>query len=204
MWNPDLAFLDSFHNANIAKNVRSQNIKKLADVVKVQNILHVHDYLTDSLPTCFQDSFFKLNTMSNKSNTRKSKLGCLSIPRRNSTRYRLNSITHQCISNWNDITRHLQTDLLKVNRNKLKSILKEHFIRQYWIGKIALTLRTVINIVNILTNNTLTSYGGWESQPSPRPAIIKLSLILSYHKLLTGNLAYPYSLSQRHITYFTL
>ena len=40
---------------------KRENILKIADYIEVQNVLPVHDYLTNKLPKCFQDHYFERN-----------------------------------------------------------------------------------------------------------------------------------------------
>ena len=117
--------------ANTNPLYKSNKILKIEDLVKHQNVLHVHDYLNNNLPECFQDYFFKLNYIYFNTQTRNSNLGCLFTPSKKSTTYGLQSITQQCIYNWNKISKLLNTDLLTLSRSTLKFRLKQFFINQY-------------------------------------------------------------------------
>ena len=110
---------------------KRSNLLKLHDMVKLQNILHVYDYLNKSLPDCFQDEFFQLQEVYSSIQTRNSNIGCLYIPRRKTTKYGLNCITQQCIYNWNMVSRQLKTNLLHLSRSKLKTLLTTQFINSY-------------------------------------------------------------------------
>ena len=57
---------------------KESGILKLQDFVKTQNCMLVHDFMNNALPSCFQDYYFKTNTM--QIQTRNSWLGCLFIP----------------------------------------------------------------------------------------------------------------------------
>ena len=107
------------------------NILKVQDMVKIENVLHVYDYINDSLPKCFQDDFSQLRDVYSTVQTRNSNLGCLYIPGRKTSRYGLFSISHQCINDWNTFTRQFKTKLNQLSRNMLKSLLKQHFINSY-------------------------------------------------------------------------
>ena len=107
------------------------NILKLQDMVKFQNILHVHDYLSKSLPECFQDDFSRLQDVYSTIHTRNSNLGCLFKPGRKTTRFGIYSISHKCICNWNTVTKQLNVNLAHLPRNKLKLLLKQHFLNSY-------------------------------------------------------------------------
>jgi hypothetical protein len=108
----------------------SNEILKLEDLIKLNNCLFIHDYLHDNLPTCFEDYYVTLNSLYFE-RTKNAKLGCLFVPFKNSTKYGLNSITHQSLLTWNSITKLLKTDLSKKSRHDLKSSLVEHFLCQY-------------------------------------------------------------------------
>ena len=70
-------FVDN--DLNSSPLYKNNGILKIQDYINFQNILHVHDYLNNSLPGCFQD-YFKLNYLDLKIQTRNSKLGCLFTP----------------------------------------------------------------------------------------------------------------------------
>ena len=57
---------------------KDSKILKLEDFIRLQNCLLIHDYLHNTLPECFQDYYFKQNTM--QVQTRNSTLGCLFVP----------------------------------------------------------------------------------------------------------------------------
>ena len=132
-------FEDSDANANYLH--KNNEIHKLDDFIKLQNILPVHDYLNEALPNCFNGYYLKLNFLYFNAEARNSTLGCLFTPSRKTTKYGLNSITQQCIFNRNYITKTIQTDLLSLSRNKLRSVKKIIF-RQI--------LKLVIQSENIL------------------------------------------------------
>ena len=104
-------------------------ILKLQDFIKLQNCLLIHDFTNNTLPTCFQDYYFKRNTMNIQ--TRNSYLGCLFVPSRNTTQYGLNSITQQAIYNWNDVTKVYKTDLSTKSRYQIKESLNKLFFSNY-------------------------------------------------------------------------
>ena len=75
--------------------------------------------------------------------TKNAKLGCIFVPFKNSTKYGLNSITHQSLLTWNKITKELKTDLSKMSRHDLKSLLVRYFLSKYGGN----------NVANIIINN---------------------------------------------------
>ena len=109
----------------------SSGILKFQDFIKAQNCLFVHDYLSNSLPVCFNDYYFKLNYMYFNIQTRNSRLGCLFSPSKNTTRYGLCSITQKSIYSWNFVTKTIKTDLSNFSRHKLKKVLNGFLLHQY-------------------------------------------------------------------------
>ena len=116
---------------------KSNRILKIKDFITLQNTLLVHDYLKDNLPDSFQNFFRKRDQIHPDSKTKMAKCGCLFVPSCNSTTYRLNSITHHCIDDWNtmtlllnDPTKEPEKHLIDCSRFTLKSKVTEHFINQ--------------------------------------------------------------------------
>ena len=123
----------NFREFNVNPNplYKNDNILKIQDFVKLQNCLLIHDYLTNSLPNCFDNYFHKLDYIYLDVQTRNSNLGCIFSPIRNTTRYGINSITQKSISVWNSVTKTIKTDLSTTSRNKLKKIVTKYFLNQY-------------------------------------------------------------------------
>ena len=110
---------------------KDTNVLKLQSLVSVNNCLFVHDYLTNSLPTCFDDYYFRLNSLYLNMQTRNANLGCLFQPSRKTTKYGLNSITQKSINTWNYISQNANKDLLSLSRYSLNKFLTEFFLNQY-------------------------------------------------------------------------
>ena len=108
-----------------------QNVVKLHDYIRLQNCLFVHSYLNDSLPDCFDDYYFKLNSLYFNVQTRNSNLGCLFKPSIRTSRYGLCSLTQKSINCWNSITKSLKKDLSNMSHHTLKKMLTEYFIGNY-------------------------------------------------------------------------
>ena len=72
----------NFHayDANPDALYRRNKILKLEDFIKLQSCLLVHDYMNNTLPSCFQDYYSKQNCMNYNVQTRNSTLGCLFVP----------------------------------------------------------------------------------------------------------------------------
>ena len=110
---------------------KSNAILKVNDIVKMKNITFIYDYVNKRLPLCFQNDYPKLNDMYNSIRTRNSTLGCLFIPRRKTTRYGLQSISHKSILDWNELTKKFNCNLARLSINELKKRLKKHFLHLY-------------------------------------------------------------------------
>ena len=110
---------------------RNDNLLKLKDIVKVKNILFIHDYLNKSLPSCFQNDFYRLENIYTSIRTRKTALGCLYVPKRGSTTYGLFCTAQKSINTWNSFTKLFNCNLAFLPKVKLKNKLKEHFLDQY-------------------------------------------------------------------------
>ena len=122
-------FEDQFADPNPL--FKRDKILKVSDLVKLKNVLLIHDLLNKSLPLCFSNDFTKLENAYKSVRTRNSSLGCLLVPKRNSTKYGLFSISHQCILSWNSLNRHFNCNLALLPRKKLKFKLEQHFIDHY-------------------------------------------------------------------------
>ena len=105
-------------------------ILKLEDQIILQNCLFVHDTLTGTAPICFENYFNRSKEVHSIS-TRSATLGCIFVSHSATVSYGLNSITNQCISNWNNLSKKLDLDLFSLSRTKLKTTLKRHFIELY-------------------------------------------------------------------------
>ena len=108
---------------------RNFKILKLHDQIILQNVLFTHDALKNAAPTCFNE-YFTHTRETHSHNTRNSTLGCLALSHSGTIRYGIFSITSQCISDWNDISKSLQLDLLTLSRYELKSKLTKHLREQ--------------------------------------------------------------------------
>ena len=107
----------------------NNKILKLADYIKMQNCLFVHDFLHKNLPECFNNYFQKLDEIyTDDVNTVNSELGCLFTPYKSTERYGKCCITRKCIDSWNFFTKELKTDLSKLSRPVLKSRINKHFL----------------------------------------------------------------------------
>ena len=104
---------------------------KLTDIIMLKNCLFVHDFLSDSLPHCFNDYFDKLTSVYTNYETRSSSVGSMFVPLINTSMYGINSITYKSIQCWNHISNLFNIKLSTLNRNNLKTKLTNHFLSKY-------------------------------------------------------------------------
>jgi hypothetical protein len=123
-----ISFAD-FH-ANADPLYKINNVLKLNDLIALQNILFVHDFINNKLPTCFNGYFQPVSEI-HSINTKSSELGCLHIPYYATTKYGLNSITRQCIDSWNLFSKTLNCNLSELSRSKLKHKITLYYIESY-------------------------------------------------------------------------
>ena len=120
-------------NAHTNPLFRELKILKLVDQITLLNCLFVHDYLNKRLPKSFDNTFVKLDEM-NSINTRNSILGCIYIPRVNSTRYGLSSIIRKSTVSWNYYTQKFKNvNLTNLSRNQLMNKIKNNMISTYTV-----------------------------------------------------------------------
>ena len=105
-------------------------ILKLKDQIILQNCLFVYDALKKVSPICFQE-YFRHASDVHIMNTRSSSLGCLFVTFNRTITYGLKSITNQCISHWNVMSKKFNINLLSLSRLKLKLNIKLHFVQLY-------------------------------------------------------------------------
>ena len=116
------------YDANPDPLYKSNKVLKLEHFIKLQNCLLIHDYMNNTLPSCFQDYYFKQNYLNCNVQTRNSSLGCLFIPSKNTSTYGLKSISQQAIYNWNKTTKECKNNLTNYSRVELKGKLLEHLV----------------------------------------------------------------------------
>ena len=105
-------------------------VLKLRDHITIQNCLFVHDSLKNISPKCFC-AYFNLVKNLHSFYTKSNSLGCLSIPKSSTIRYGICSITNKCISNWNALSKALQSNLAHFSRSILKNKLTRHLLDSY-------------------------------------------------------------------------
>ena len=110
-----------------AKPIYAQlKIIKLEDYVFIQNCIFVYDALTNNSPCCFSN-YFTISQDIHNLGTRGAKNNSLYVKHSSTINYGIQSITSQCIFNWNQATKILKLNLLNISRKKLIFLLKQHF-----------------------------------------------------------------------------
>ena len=120
---------------------------KLMDVIRMKNLLLVHNTLNLNIPTHFQN-YFSLKTTKHKYRTINNPNSLLSIPKGSVVlpdvkgKHGEQSVKHICAKTWNKTLKALladnqksnitlDTNLHEMNINKFKNILKQFFIDSY-------------------------------------------------------------------------
>ena len=107
------------------------NLLYFSDLVKLRNILLVHDILNAQSPTDITDTY-SLKGYDASHNTRGRSLGLLAKPQCRTTKFGLNSVTYQSILNWNDLQSHYkEINLSLISRSKLQNLAFNYFLQQY-------------------------------------------------------------------------
>ena len=101
---------------------------KFADLVKLSNILLVHDILNRKSPSDISDAF-NLESYSGNQMPRGKSLGLLVKPHCKSTKYGINSIIYQSILDWNEIqSHHKEIELSTISKAYLKQLTFKFYI----------------------------------------------------------------------------
>jgi len=110
---------------------KSFKILKIFDLVKVLNIMFVHQFLNSNLPADLLD-YFKFNKLNHPYKTRGTGLGLLTLPNSNTTRYGLHSLSKTTISEWNSLQQlYPQLSLSLMSLKALKSLSVRHYLSIY-------------------------------------------------------------------------
>ena len=105
-------------------------ILKLQDIVKVLNLVLVHNALDKTSPECFHD-YFELAQNLHQYATVHATNGCLYVTPYNTVTYGLNSITRKCIIEWNYVTRYTNHNLYDLSCSELKTNSKILYLQTY-------------------------------------------------------------------------
>ena len=100
------------------------------DLVKVLNILFVHDVLNKNVPDEVLECF-NFTAKMHDHYTRENVAGCLEIPNVNTNSYGISSLSFQSISNWNSISRVFVDPTDKKLVTWKRHVLKRSIINHY-------------------------------------------------------------------------
>ena len=102
-------------------------VLKCTDYVELLNCLFIYDCLKSNLPDTFKGTF---DYLKHKLNIRSASNKHLKIPKVNTTKYGLNSITFNSIITWNSlINKKVVSEEMK--RIELKSSIYNYYLRKY-------------------------------------------------------------------------
>ena len=106
-------------------------ILKFFDIVEVLNVLFVHQYLNQSLPSDLLKTL-KFTKISHSINTRGNVLGLLQLPTVRTQSYGSNSFSKLAIQQWNDFQlSHSNLNLSEISLQQLKSLLYRFYFSSY-------------------------------------------------------------------------
>ena len=105
---------------------------KIKDILTYNNCLFAHDQINEKLPNTFAE-YFIIASNQYSYNTRGSKYKTIIKTTNNSTTYSLNSIKHGAVSDWNEVTKQINTldNGSFVPRSKFAKSYKENIFNSY-------------------------------------------------------------------------
>ena len=105
---------------------------KMKDISTFNNCLFAYDQSNEDMLSNF-DNFFTTSENQHPYNTRGRKYNTIIKTLSNSTTYVLNSLRHRAASEWNEITRTINTRDQNnlISRTKFVKSLKEHILSSY-------------------------------------------------------------------------
>ena len=110
---------------------KANNILTLANIVKLNNFLLVHDHYHNKLPTTLKNIFSYTKDI-HSHNTRGSKQQHLSLPKVNTQTYGINSIKYQSIILWNSLNSKLWYHQLPLKKKlHCKNLVSTFIINNY-------------------------------------------------------------------------
>ena len=126
-----VSFATSF-NDHVSPIYHNYRLLKLRDYVTVQNLLLIHDFFNNKLPTSFQ-GYFTLSADLHNHGTRGALQGQVWAPNIDTVRYGRNSIKNQAILSWNNFIKEFphEINFLDLPRAKFKRKAFSHFVESY-------------------------------------------------------------------------
>ena len=106
-------------------------VLKFSDSIKLLNISLLHEVLSNSTPSALTNTY-NIKKYPDLHNTRGNKLGLLTRPQCNTTKFGLNSIIYQSIVQWNELQLlYPGTDLTTYSKAKLSELYKSIILSSY-------------------------------------------------------------------------
>ena len=116
------------NDALVMKTMNELKILKLKDIITLQNILFVKNSLTNEGMTSF-DKIFQQSTTTRYQNTRSASSFQLRKHDFKTEKYGRFSIINKCLSDWNQLQKHLKTNFKDIKRSELKTIVTNHLLK---------------------------------------------------------------------------
>ena len=118
------------NDAPVTKTMKELKILKLKDFIRLQNILFVKDSLTNKGMASF-NKIFQQSTITRDQNTRSASSFQLRKQDFKTEKYGRFSIINKCLSDWNQLQKHLKTYFKDIKPSELKTIVTNHLLKQY-------------------------------------------------------------------------
>ena len=107
------------------------NILTLSDLIFLSNASLIHQTINSITPLAIQHTF-NLNQLPQTHVTRRQNAKHLTTPSVRTTKFGLNSVRFQAITNWNTLLMHFKDiDLTSVSKSKLKSLVSKFLMSSY-------------------------------------------------------------------------
>ena len=109
-------------------------VLKLADMVKLLNIIFTKSSLQQTSPSCFHNYFTYVRD-SHGYNTTNASLRCLFVTSIETNKYGLHSITRKCISEWNHTMLSITNKIPELPFGELKKFLTNTYLESYVLSE---------------------------------------------------------------------
>ena len=118
------------NNAPVSKEMHKLRILKLKDFIILQNVLFVYDCLKKERMKSFNTTFKQMGTYQFY-NTRSFNTHQLKQRDFKTEKYGHSSILSKCLSDWNLLQNDFKTNLKKIKRSEIKTLVTNHFLDKY-------------------------------------------------------------------------
>ena len=113
-------------NDNTNSRFKKLEIMKFKDILRYNNVIFAYDQINAKLPEIFKDFFVTAENQHNY-NTRGTTNKTIMKTTANSTTYGLNSLNYRAASDWNQISKNLNTE----DKSQLIKSLREYIVNSY-------------------------------------------------------------------------